>query len=104
MPSMSWLAEYRRKTAALPRLALGTFPTPVRTASVEGRQFWTKDDGGCCRVYGGNKVRKLEYLLADAAYRGIRRLVVWGDSSSHTILAGALIGINAGVDVEAIVF
>jgi len=66
--------------------------------------FWIKDDGACSEVYGGNKLRKLEYLLPDARERGKRILIVHGDIESHTVSACGLWGRKAGFDVQAVVF
>ena len=57
----------------VPWMPLGRFPTPV--ARVEGLvpasvELWIKHDDQSGPVYGGNKVRKLEFLLAEAAARG----------------------------------
>ena len=52
-----------------PRISLGRFPSPLTQATLEnGCRFWIKDDGGCSEIYGGNKVRKLEFLLAAAQH------------------------------------
>ena len=53
-------------------IPLGHYPTPVER--VEGlsvrspyaSELWIKRDDLTNDVYGGNKVRKLEWLLADA--------------------------------------
>ena len=88
-----------------PRIALGRFPSPVRCAQLAtGGRFWIKDDGGCSQVYGGNKLRKLEYLLARALRLGKRVLVVHGDVESHTVRASCLLGLQAGLAVHAVVF
>jgi len=52
-------------------------------------------------LYGGNKVRKLEYLLADARARGATRLVTIGAVGSHHVLATTLYGGREGFRVEA---
>lgn len=69
-----------------------------------GGQFWIKDDGGCSGIYGGNKVRKLEYLLAGAQRLGKQALVVHGDIESHTVQACGLLGRQIGLEVHAVVF
>jgi D-cysteine desulfhydrase len=69
-----------------------------------GLRFWIKDDGRCSEIYGGNKVRKLEYLLADAKQCGKNILVVQGDAESHTVQACGMLGRKAGFDVHAVVF
>ncbi len=79
----------------LPRLELGSFPTPVERLPLEpgGSSLWVKREDLSGRLYGGNKVRKLEYLLA--AHRG-RPLLTIGGSGSHHILATALYGRMVG--------
>jgi D-cysteine desulfhydrase len=69
-----------------------------------GAHFWVKDDGGCSKVYGGNKLRKLEYLLAGARQAERRVLVVHGDVESHTVQACGFLGQGAGFEVHAVVF
>src|SRR4051812_6441451 len=74
----------------IPWLPLGRFPTPVArlpglvAPSVE---LWIKHDDLSGTVYGGNKVRKLEFLLGEARARGARRLVTLGAIGSHHVLA-----------------
>ena len=58
----------------LPRVSLGVYPTPFykleRISAQYGRDIWIKRDDLCGVALGGNKVRKLEYLLADAQKQG----------------------------------
>lgn len=87
------------------RVSLGRFPTPVHEIALgRGRCVWVKDDGACSDLYGGNKVRKLEYLFADARRKGRTRLIVHGDTGSHTVMASALHGRRCGFAVDAVVF
>ena len=54
-------------------LRLGSYPTPVRRIvppDARDGELWIKDDGATAPLYGGNKVRKLEYVLAAARARG----------------------------------
>lgn len=74
----------------LDRVPLGNGPTPVRelTGLGESRgvaRLWIKDDARYSEV-GGNKARKLEWLLADARRRG-----------RTTILTGGALGTNHGL-------
>jgi D-cysteine desulfhydrase len=91
-----------------PSLALGRYPTPVELVgplSAPGRggsEFWVKRDDLTHDVYGGNKVRKLEWLLADARARGAERIVTIGAAGSHHVLATTYFGTRAGFAVEAI--
>jgi 1-aminocyclopropane-1-carboxylate deaminase/D-cysteine desulfhydrase-like pyridoxal-dependent ACC family enzyme len=86
---------------AIPRLALGSFPTPVERLPVSpgGTTLWVKREDLAGTLYGGNKVRKLEYLLA--AHRP-RPLLTIGASGSHHVLATALYGRVAGCRCYAV--
>ncbi len=67
-----------------------------------GNPIWVKHDDLTASLYGGNKVRKLEYILRQARDRGVSRLVTVGAVGSHHVLATALYGRLAGFSVEAI--
>lgn len=91
----------------LPWLPLGEWPTPVvrleSPAGFEG-ELWVKRDDLSSPLYGGNKVRKLEYLLGDAHRQGARRLITTGVVGSHHCLATAVHGRRAGFPTSLILF
>jgi 1-aminocyclopropane-1-carboxylate deaminase/D-cysteine desulfhydrase-like pyridoxal-dependent ACC family enzyme len=87
------------------RLPIGTFPTPIEPAaalSTPGFELWVKRDDKTNAVYGGNKVRKLERVLADAKARGATRIVTVGAAGSHHVLATTIFGTRVGLAVEAV--
>ena len=60
-----------------PRANLGFFPTPLykldRLSERLGVNLYVKrDDFSGMSLFGGNKIRKLEYLLGDASGEGLR--------------------------------
>jgi 1-aminocyclopropane-1-carboxylate deaminase len=66
-------------------------PSPIQrldrlTEYLEGATVWAKrDDVNSGLAFGGNKVRKLEYLVADALAKGCDTLVsIGGVQSNHT--------------------
>ncbi len=74
-----------------PRYPLTFGPSPVHrldrlTAHLGGPQIWAKrEDCNAGIAYGGNKVRKLEYLVPDALAQGADTLVsIGGYQSNHT--------------------
>src|SRR3954447_19886139 len=74
-----------------PRHPLTFGPSPVHplerlTAHLGGARMWAKrDDCNSGLAYGGNKTRKLEYLVADALAQGCDTLVsIGGVQSNHT--------------------
>ncbi len=78
----------------LPRLPLGQYPTPFyKLESVSaryGRDVYIKRDDLCGVALGGNKVRKLEFLLARAKADGCDTVFTTGGSqSNHAALTAA---------------
>ncbi len=76
---------------AFERYPLTFGPSPVHrlerlTEHLGGAQLWAKrDDVNSGLAYGGNKTRKLEYLVADALAGGYDTLVsIGGVQSNHT--------------------
>jgi D-cysteine desulfhydrase len=83
----------------LGHLALGTGPTPVRRLPglLEGVDLWLKDESGFGDgAWGGNKVRKLEWILPEATRRRTRTLFTVGGIGTHWGLACALYGREHG--------
>lgn len=86
-------------------IRIGSYPTPVERIaqlSVLETSLWVKRDDRTSSVYGGNKVRKLEYLLEDAHSRRARSIVTVGAAGSHHVLATAIFAREIGVPVEAV--
>jgi len=82
------------KLDALPRLSLAEYPTPLehlpRLSADLGRPIWIKRDDQIGPGLGGNKTRKLEYLLAEAQRRGARQVATFGGlQSNHARLTAA---------------
>lgn len=92
----------------IPWTPLGEWPTPVeRVTDVPDGfhgQLWVKRDDASSPLYGGNKVRKLEYLLADAKAKGSRRLITTGVVGSHHALATCVHGRRHGLPTSLVVF
>jgi 1-aminocyclopropane-1-carboxylate deaminase/D-cysteine desulfhydrase-like pyridoxal-dependent ACC family enzyme len=85
-------------------LEFGTFPTRVEhlsALSTATTSLWIKRDDLSDATYGGNKVRKLRHLLADARERGATRVVTLGGVGSHHVLATGIFGKLAGLRVDA---
>lgn len=96
--------RYPQASPHIPWLALGVSPTPLETALVAGRSILVKRDDLTAEPYGGNKVRKLEFILGDARGRGARRLITAGATGSHHALSTTLYGRASGFDVTTVLF
>jgi D-cysteine desulfhydrase len=85
---------------ALPRAPLVPAPTPVEPLALPGAPAgacFVKRDDRSCPLYGGNKPRKLEYVLGAARARGTRRLITTGGIGTHHGLATAILGRSLGM-------
>jgi D-cysteine desulfhydrase family pyridoxal phosphate-dependent enzyme len=75
------------KLEVLPRVQLAKYPTPLeflpRLSADLGRPIWIKRDDQIGPGLGGNKTRKLEYLLAEAQQRDARKIVTFGGLQSN---------------------
>jgi D-cysteine desulfhydrase family pyridoxal phosphate-dependent enzyme len=83
-----------QKLQAIPRVPLAEYPTPLEFAphlsAHLGRPVWIKRDDQIGPGLGGNKTRKLEYLLAEARQRGARQVATFGGlQSNHARLTAA---------------
>ncbi len=91
----------------MPWISLGEYPTRVEKLEKMGEargfsNLYIKRDDCCNPVYGGNKVRKLEYLLADAQQKGKKTLITLGGAGSNQVLATGIFGGELGFDVVGI--
>ena len=97
----SLFAKAPRLADLVPYLAMADgLPTPVERL---GERLWVQRDDLTDSRYGGNKVRKLEHLLAIAARRGGLVLTA-GATGSHHVVATAVHAGRLGLDVEAVRF
>ncbi len=94
-----------------PRYPLTFGPSPVHplhrlTAHLGGAQVWAKrEDCNSGLAYGGNKIRKLEYIVPDVLAQGADTLVsIGGVQSNHTRQVAAVaahLGLKAVLVQEA---
>lgn len=81
-------------------------PTPVAPLPegvLRGGLFHKRDDRASS-LYGGNKVRRYEWVLGDALDRGARTIVTAGGYASTQVTATVLHGRAQGLGVEAVLF
>lgn len=92
-----------------PRVRLGHLPTPLEpmhrlSAHLGGPRLWIKRDDCTGLATGGNKTRKLEYLVADALQQGADTLITLGALQSNharqTAAAAAKLGLACVLVLE----
>ena len=89
--------------AKLPRISLGSYPTPLveagnLSAALGGPRILIKRDDLSGLALGGNKCRKLEFVMADAKQRGIDAVVTTGGSQSNFALQMAVAARKLGME------
>ena len=82
-------------------------PTPLEemprlSAALDGPKFWIKRDDCTGLATGGNKTRKLEFLLADALQQGADMLVTQGAVQSNHVRQTAAAACKFGFDCHAL--
>ncbi|MEM7358350.1 MAG: D-cysteine desulfhydrase [Pseudomonadota bacterium] len=97
------------KLADFPRIELAHLPTPLQPMSalskhLGGPDIYVKRDDCTGLAGGGNKTRKLEYLMADALQQGADTIVTVGATQSNhvrqTVAAAAKLGLKIEVLLE----
>jgi D-cysteine desulfhydrase family pyridoxal phosphate-dependent enzyme len=95
-----------------PRATLGFFPTPLyrleRLSEILNVEIYIKrDDFSGMSLFGGNKIRKLEYLLGDALAKGCDTVITYGATQSNhamqTVTACRRLGLNPIIYLNAYV-
>lgn len=86
----------------LPYVNLCKLPTPIKKAKGLGdrlglQNLYIKHDGLTAQPFGGNKVRKLEFLLADAVKQEAEEVMTFGFAGSNHALATAVYAKQLGM-------
>jgi len=98
------LETLKSRLADFPRTDLILSPTPLQkierpSTTPAGVDLFIKRDDLTGLAFGGNKGRKLEYIVADAVAQGAATIVTWGGIQSNwclqTAAAAARVGIRA---------
>ncbi|MGM0561252.1 MAG: D-cysteine desulfhydrase [Pseudomonadota bacterium] len=95
--------------ARFPRVRLGHLPTPLEpmerlSKHLGGPNLWIKRDDCTGLASGGNKTRKLEFLMADALEQGADTVITQGATQSNharqTAAAAAKLGLACHILLE----
>ena len=97
------------KLAKFPRIRLGHSPTPLEPMKnlsklLGGPNLWIKRDDCTGLATGGNKTRKLEYLMAEAVAQGADTVITQGATQSNharqTVAAACKLGMQSHILLE----
>jgi len=84
-------------------------PTPLRrlnrlTEELKGPDLWIKRDDLTGLAFGGNKSRKLEFIIADALNKGCDSIVTWASLQSNWCLQTAAAARRFGLRPVLVLF
>jgi L-cysteate sulfo-lyase len=96
-----------KKLSEFPSVPLCHQPTPLEfmprmSESLRGPRLWIKRDDCTGLATGGNKTRKLEFLIADAIEKGADMLVTQGAVQSNHVRQTAAAACKFGLDCHAL--
>ena len=96
---------YPELVKKIPWISLGKFPTPVQQLHRLGMEnLWIKRDDMSAAVYGGNKIRKLEFILAEAKRRNAAHIITLGGIGTNHGLATAIYCEKLGLRCTLLLF
>lgn len=92
-----------KKFDQLPKISLGFFPTPLTelkrlSKRLKGPRIFIKRDDLTGLAFGGNKTRKLEFLVADAIDQNCDTLITAGAAQSNHCRQTAAAAAACGLD------
>ena len=95
------------KVADMPRIRLANLPTPLEEAAnlseaLDGPRIFFKRDDLTGGGLGGNKVRKLEFIIGSAVAQGFDTLIVCGGYQSNMARIASALANKVGLDVELV--
>lgn len=93
--------QERMPWRALPGRAV---PTPVERLRGQKGELWVKRDDLSSNLYGGNKTRKLEFILADAIARNRDPVVTFGGIGTNHGVATAVFCRELGLGCRVLLF
>jgi len=92
---------------SLPRERFATIPTPLEfmprlSSKLGGPGIYLKRDDLTGLAFGGNKTRKLEYLIADAKQKGATHFITEGGVQSNHVRQAAAAARLGGMQAELV--
>jgi L-cysteate sulfo-lyase len=108
MPEIT-LDALKQRLSRFPRKKLIHLPTPLArldnlTQELGGPEIWIKRDDLTGAGFGGNKSRKLEFIVADALAKKAGTLITWGSLQSNWCMQAAAAARRFGIRPILVLF
>lgn len=93
----------------IPKVQLGLYPTPlqelinINRVLGNGKRIFLKREDLCGIGFGGNKIRRFEYLFAEALTQNCDCIVVGGGTQSNQTIAAAACANKLGLTAHLII-
>ena len=106
LPAAHWplFDIYPQLAALLQPLELCNLPSPVEALPALGAQAWVKRDDAIHPQYGGNKMRKLEFVASELLRKGIRHVYSLGGTGTNFGVAAAILLQEVGIELTLFLF
>ncbi len=103
------IREFEARITRFPRQKLIHLPTPFRrleglSAELAGPELYVKRDDLTGLAFGGNKSRKLEFIIADALSKGADVIITWAIVQSNWCLQTAAAARRFGLQPILVLF
>ncbi|MBE9540482.1 MAG: pyridoxal-phosphate dependent enzyme [Proteobacteria bacterium] len=108
--SLPLFQKFPALAQSVPWIHLANLPTPVQpfntpeTSATPLSNLWIKRDDKSSDLYGGNKVRKLEFVLAEVIQQGKTKLLTFGAIGTNHGVATALFCQKYGIKCKVLLF
>lgn len=106
---MENVTALKRKIASFPRIQLAHLPTPLEkldtlSRKLERYNIYVKRDDQTGLAFGGNKTRKLEFIMADVISQGADSVVTWAGVQSNWCRQTAAAAVKMGIRSSLVLF
>jgi L-cysteate sulfo-lyase len=103
------IQDIRSRIARFPRVEIIHRPTPLRklerlTETLGGPEIFIKRDDLTGLAFGGNKSRKLEFIIRDALDKQCDTIITWGSLQSNWCLQTAAAATKLGLKTILVLF
>ncbi|NOR12674.1 MAG: pyridoxal-phosphate dependent enzyme, partial [Candidatus Aminicenantes bacterium] len=103
------LSDFRDKIQAFPRVDLIHLPTPIQklenlSKELGGPDIYMKRDDLTGLAFGGNKSRKLEFIIPDVLEKGADVIITWASLQSNWCLQTAAAARRFGLTPVLVLF
>jgi D-cysteine desulfhydrase family pyridoxal phosphate-dependent enzyme len=103
------LSDFRKKIQAFTRVELIHLPTPIQklerlSEELGGPEIYMKRDDLTGLAFGGNKSRKLEFIIPDVLEKGADVIITWASLQSNWCLQTAAAARRFGIKPVLVLF